>query len=413
MPSPAYAALWIFIFSLPWERAAILPGIGYVTKITGAVALGGALFAMVVNGRVRRWHPLQVTALLFVLWSGVGVFANHLPQIPGKLWTFVQLLIMLLIVWEIATTRKRLFGLLTGYVLGGYIAALDTIMTFRSKAALMRRFSTGESDPNDLAMVLALGLPMAWYLALTSEHPLMRWIWRGYVPVAVFAIGLTGSRGGMVATIVALLIVPMTLTTMSPGKLAAGIAGLALSGTLAVAYLPTTVIQRLGSTSSEVEEGRLGGRLKIWEVGLSAFTVKPIFGYGTSGFKAAVEPVLGANTKVAHNSFLSVLVEEGLVGLVIYGMMFVVVFMGVISIPIPLERRFALVLLATVIVTMLPLTWEDRKVAWFVLGFLVSLSTIAAATRSAATVRWDRTRTAPPLRRPVGARGVPGGGRLE
>jgi hypothetical protein len=39
-----------------------------------------------------------------------------------------------------------------------------------------------------------------------------------------------------------------------------------------------------------------------------------------------------------------------------------------------LERRFGLVLLATLVTAMLPLTWEDRKAVWFVMAALVGLS---------------------------------------
>ena len=51
-------------------------------------------------------------------------------------------------------------------------------------------------------MILALAIPMAWYLGLTYRQPLLRWICRGYVPLCVVAIGLTGSRGGVIATTV-------------------------------------------------------------------------------------------------------------------------------------------------------------------------------------------------------------------
>ncbi len=91
----------------------------------------------------------------------------------------------------------RVLGLFMAYVLGGYIAAFGTFMVYRRDAGVLRRFAAGGVDPNDLAMTLALALPMAWYLGMTYRQPLLRWVCRGYLPVAVVAIGLTGSRGGM------------------------------------------------------------------------------------------------------------------------------------------------------------------------------------------------------------------------
>jgi O-antigen ligase len=139
-----------------------------------------------------------------------------------------------------------------------------------------------------------------------------------------------------------------------------------------VAYVPEKVVQRLATTGSEVEGLEFGGRFKVWNAGLQAFVKKPLLGYGTSSFKGAAAPYGGLG-KVAHNSFLSVLVEQGMVGLLLYSMMFIAVFLAVLDLPI-MERRFALVLLATLGMAMLPLTWEDRKPVWFILAALLGLS---------------------------------------
>jgi O-antigen ligase len=85
---------------------------------------------------------------------------------------------------------------------------------------------------------------------------------------------------------------------------------------------------------------------------------------------------------VAHNSFLSVLVEHGIVGFLFYMGMFVAVVVSVLRLPL-LERRFALVLLATLGVAMFPLTWEDRRPVWFVLAVLLGLSQTRIAARPA------------------------------
>jgi O-antigen ligase len=177
----------------------------------------------------------------------------------------------------------------------------------------------------------------------------------------------------MLATIVALLVIPLTMTRISPGRLAMAIAVLCISGSLAVAYVPETVVQRLATTKGDVEEGRLGGRLKIWVAGGKAFAKQPLLGYGTSGFKTAITPFLPTTPQVAHNSFLSLLVEQGMLGFLLYALMIGSVFRAVLGLP-QMERRFGLVLLATLMVVMLPLTWEDRKPVWFVMAALLALA---------------------------------------
>ena len=369
----AYAALWLFVFSVPWEASLVITGVGLITTLTGMLALGLSLFAVVISGRIRRPHGFHVAALLFLIWTGISVMVLHIPIIPKKFWTFVQLFLVVWMFWELAPSRERVLGLMAAYVLGAYVAAFDTIMLFRSKAAVLFRFAAGAADANDLAMKLALALPVAWYLSMAAHKPYVRLVCRGYLLVGLLALGLTGSRGGMLASMVGLLIVPLTMTRMSPGKLVMAIAILCISGGVAVAYVPDKLVARFATTSSEVEGGRIGGRFKLWVAGSRAFAVRPLMGYGVSAFKTAVGPYLVSEPQVAHNSFVSLLVEEGLVGFLLYLSMLIAVFRAILRLP-PLERRFGLVVFATLIVAMLPLTWEDRKVVWVILASLLGLA---------------------------------------
>jgi O-antigen ligase len=385
MSSLAYAALWLFVFSVPWESLIRINSVNVMSKATGAIALGFAAIAFVMSGRIRRWHVLHLAAFLFLIWAAVTLFVMHSgDRLPYKYWTFVQLFLVLWIVWEVAVSGRRQIGLLTAYTLGAYVTAFGTIMVFRRSASDATRFAAGGADPNDLAMILALGLPMAWYLGMTYRRPLLRWVCRAYLPIALLAIALTGSRGGMLAGLTALLIVPLSMT-LSPGRLATAIVMLVVSGTLAMVYVPEKIVQRLATTGVEVEDLSLGGRVKLWKAGIRAFGQHPVTGVGTSGFKTAVDPLLGTTTQVAHNSFVSVLVEEGVVGFVLYMTMFVAVFLAILDLP-RVERRFALVLLATLLVTMMPLTWEDRKPVWIVLALLLGFA--QAYVAESATGKW-------------------------
>jgi len=388
MISLAYAALWMFVFSVPWENVVAIPGVGAISRLFGMIGLGLAVLAALTSGRVRRWHLFHVAALLFVIWSGSSILIFELGVVPKKFWTYTQLFLVLWMIWELAPSAQRQRGLLTAYVFGAYISAFSTITASRRLSGMARRFAAAGFDANDLAAALVLALPMAWYVGTTTRHPLLRWVCRAYIPVGLVAIGLTGSRGGMLATIVALTVIPLTMTRLSPGRLAIAIAVLCISGSLAVAFVPETVVQRLATTKGDVEEGRLGGRFKIWVAGAHAFAKQPLLGYGTSGFKTAITPFLPTTPQVAHNTFLSILVEQGLLGFSLYILMIVSVLRAILGVPQKLERRFGLVLLATLMVVMLPLSWEDRKPVWFVLAALFGLAA-ALGSRARPRVPWQ------------------------
>jgi O-antigen ligase len=402
MTKLAFAGLWFFVFCVPWEGLMASGGIAIMTRLTGGAALGLTLLSTLVSGRIRRWRMFHVAALLFVVWCGVGVLLFHFESVPKKFYTFVQLLLVVWMIWQLTPTRQRILALLLAYVLGAYVSAIETILIYRRMAGALNRFAAGGNDPNDLAMTLALAIPIAWYLGMNYQQPLLRWICRAYFPIGLLAIALSGSRGGMVASVVALMIVPLSMTNLSPGRLAAGIAMLALSGFLAVTYVPETIVERLASTGQTVEDRSLGGRFRLWVVGTEAFLERPLLGYGTSAFKQVAARRLGVTSQVAHNSYLSVLVEEGLIGFLLFSWMLVSVFVVVLPLPPP-ERRFALVLLSTVLVVMLPLTWEDKKPIWIILASLVAF---AQATRGE-PARWTQQqrpiRANAPLRAPAAA----------
>jgi O-antigen ligase len=393
MNSLAYAALWIFVFAVPWENIILIPGVGTISRLLGMVAAGFAVLTAVMSGRVRRLQPFHVAAVLFVICAGIGVFRTaDQGRAISKFGTYFQLLVVLWMIWQLAPSFRQQRALFLAYVLGSYVAALNTLWVYRSSlGTAARRFSAQGFDPNDLGMTIALGLPMAWYLGMTYRQPLLRWLCRLYIPVGLVVVGLTGSRGALVASVVALLIVPVSMTQLSPGRIAAAVILLFASGAAAVTYIPTTSWERYGATASETAAGvgNLNSRLVVWRMGLRAFSERPLFGYGTSGFNWAVR-------SQSHNSWLSVLVEQGIVGFILYAMMFITVFIRILRMP-TMERRFALVLLATLAIAMLPLVWDDRKPVWVILALLTA---IAAALPS-------RVQGPQPIPHPLPRRRVP------
>jgi len=374
----AYGALWIFVFVLPWENMVVIPGLGTLSKALGIFALTITAFAPLISGRLRRLRLFHVCGLVFVVWATSSVirvqeWQQHWALLRSL--TYVQLLLMCWMIWELAPDVRRQRGLLMAYVLGAYVSGLATILAYvtgHGTSATLRRFAAEGFDANALGTILALAIPMAWYLGLTYQRRILQWICRAYLPIGVFAIGLTASRGALVVGTVALLIVPLTLTKLSPGRMVGALLLLIVCGTLAAVYVPQTSLARYSTISSEVEEGRFGGRGEVWLAGLRAFADQPLVGHGSATFKGVVEPYLG-RAIVAHNTYLQILVEQGILGFVPWFMMFVAVFFQVRRLP-PLERRFGLILMATLGIGLLPLSWDDRKPVWFILAILAAFS---------------------------------------
>lgn len=377
-----FAFLWLFVFAVPWENVVVIPGIGTISRLFGILAAGGALLSIVMNGRVRPLRSFHVALLLFLMWTSVGIYwAPSVDYASRKVVTYIQIVLVLWIMWELAPNPSRILNLCFAYVLGSYVAALNTIARYQEGIGTKRaalRFAAEGFDPNDLGMTLVLALPLAWYLSITHKSTVVRWAARAFIPVGGVAILLTGSRGAFLAAAVALMIIPLTLGRTGMAMRISAAVALVVSIYAAAVLVPATTWSRLGTMQSEIEGGTLNDRKLIWQAGLQAFPEHPILGWGPAGFHWAVTPILGYPI-AAHNTFLSVLVEYGLIGFPIFIAIFLSIAAATLKLPV-LERRFVLVELAAVVAAFMPLSWDDRKAGWIALGLCF---TAAAALRAA------------------------------
>lgn len=151
-------------------------------------------------------------------------------------------------------------------------------------------------DPNELAMVLAIGLPFAF--AFRERKPSLS---RTLVLLAI--IGITGvcivftrSRGGQ-------LVLAAVLATYFVKKRG-------FRGAIVAAILAAPVLL-LGGRSGEEASQSTVERAEAWYEGLQMFRESPLFGVGYDQFQQRYY-------LTAHNSFVLSLAELGLVGLLLF-----------------------------------------------------------------------------------------------
>ena len=154
------------------------------------------------------------------------------------------------------------------------------------------------SDPNDLAQILIMALPLmyiAWrrgrgtanYLLVLVPSALLLW-----------AVYLTHSRGALIA----LAAVVLVATQKKLGRAAS--VGLTLALILAMFALNFTGGRAIGPTDG-------ADRLEAWSVGLQLFKSAPLFGTGFGNFTEFSDIT-------AHNSLVLCLAELGLIGSTIW-----------------------------------------------------------------------------------------------
>jgi O-antigen ligase len=399
----AYFLLWCFVFATPWEQVVQVNGIGTISRLVGMATLTVTILAVIRSGRLRPPTLFHVCAVCFVIWGGITVWWS--PNQEATLFRFtrnLQMLALLWLVWELAWTREQQRGLFQAYVLGSAVSAINIILNYAAGRQLhvgttYERFAARGFEPNDIAFLLVLSLPMAWHLSTTHRRAWVQWLNRVYLPVAMLAIALTGSRGGLILSVVALMIVPWTLGRLRFRMKIAMLVVLVGSAIITAKYVSPRALARLKTTHTEITQGTLNERKVIWRAGLQLVPRNPLGGIGAGAFEKAVAPFLGYR-KTAHNSFLAVLIEQGVVGLTLFLLMFASAFLHVHSAPTQ-DRRFLLILLLTLFLGLMPRTWEDEKQTWLVLALLLVPAAAAKATEW--TPALPAAKLEPPERQPV------------
>ena len=385
----SFYALVLFFFSLPWQDIVALPGgtTFSVARIVGLFLIAAAVVATLSRGSVRLRVPALTLILtwLFCAWvalSGVGSLWSPTGAFV-KTTTYVQLAVMATIIWQLCRTEQQHVALLQAFVIGAYVIAGRLVYDFATNpfvpnaAQSFERYVGLGGNPNGVAAIMALALPMAYFLGAFRSRGGWRWLNLLYLPLAVFGIILTASRGGFLIALTGLLVVPLTAGYLRrSGRVAVVIGAVAVVAGLAP-FVPAANFSRIAETSSEVSEGNVSNRSQIWAGGLKLYQTSPLIGVGTGSFSRAIEPVLGYSI-AAHNAFLIVLIETGVVGFALFVLNFVIVLAPLLGLPGP-ERLFYGCLWLALVVSMLPSNVEDAQYVWALLTLM--------ATRRAYTAR--------------------------
>ena len=200
---------------------------------------------------------------------------------------------------------------------------------------------------------------------------------------------MTGSRGGMLATGVAMLAL-----TMANGAGRAKLLSLTLVGALLV--LLVFVFKPLGITEREVETTSSSGRTDIWRVGLAACPQYCPVGAGWGTFPdvyaATQSSVPDAAVLVEqgsyepHNVWFLAAIELGVPGLLLLALVFVLTFVDAVRLPPSLRGPPVAAFVATIFAALF-LSNLEFKFFWMAI-ILVSLARSAiAAGRPVGAIR--------------------------
>jgi O-antigen ligase len=173
---------------------------------------------------------------------------------------------------------------------------------------------------------------------------------------------------------------------------------IALAGIGSWLFMPASSWSRLSTIGSEISSGTLNERTMIWQVGWQVFGKAPFQGVGAGAYAPTIEHTLGLASDVggetgpqvarlvAHNTFFSILVEQGVIGFALFLALLLSLVLSTWRLP-RVDRIFWLCILLTWAIGALDLTWEERKPTWFIFGLLIAVTATKLTVKSRSSRR--------------------------
>jgi O-antigen ligase len=380
-------AFWLsllFVLTIPWEGVIEHAVLGSVSRMVGFVMAACWCASVLTTLRLRKLGFFHVLLCLFVALNAASLFWTASPErTMTQIMTWFELLLMSFIFWDLYTERSSVMVALQMYIFGAYMVACNTLLNYVAGTAFYyERFSAVNTHPDDLGIILALGLPVASYLAAflpVNRFRFLRVVNITFVGAALVGIALSGTRTALVAVLPGILFGLALMLRLRRSAMIGVMVLLIAAASVVVPRIPEASVARLGTTAAEVRSGDLNGRVELWSEGLESFRRHALLGVGGNMFRS-----INIEGKVAHNTFLSVLVELGILGFLLCAVMLINVGAQALNQP-TWDRRLWLCILATWAIGASMLTWEHRKPTWLFLNLIVASAAALHVRENAAT----------------------------
>ena len=297
-----------------------------------------ACIGLVADKHARvRFPAMMAFFAIYLLVAAVGYKGTEFSSVTWEpLLGHVKLFLITMATLAVLTTRARIrfftFWYLACFaffpVRGGLFNYFIYGATEQGRVAWNQIFS----NPNDFSMLLLFPFALAMGLLGLEKKKWIRIACLGAITVLPLLIFLSQSRGTIIALAVGGLVV---LLTAKRGR-ARAFLGIAAASIVLAIFAPNSVWVRLGALQGAVGSGNLKEaedsgsaeqRAEIWKVAWGVGKSHPVLGVGLGGYPTAHQwqaskggryKGMARGFRDAHNTYLRVLAETGLLGLLAF-----------------------------------------------------------------------------------------------
>ncbi len=328
-------AFWGVIFIIPFGAYRAIAG---TVKLDWVLA-GVALLVVLLQAVARRRLPDGLRNALWWWWLGlllVSLFSLYGTQWPETVSHNLRNLVaagLFMALGMIFIDRRVYRGLLPELIIASItLGSVSAVLGFLFQIELFADgggFTRGTgltADPNNLALFVIFVTPLLVERLINGRAGL-RLYYAAALLINIAALVSTYSRGGLIAFVLCLLMLAWAYRHHFRVRHLGVALMLVLFGSeVLIATVPASYWERQISLA-QGKDFAVKRRSSYLEVGMEAFRAAPLLGHGAGTFRDIYgESSIGAEfekegktrRRFAHNSYLEILVGNGLVGVLLY-----------------------------------------------------------------------------------------------
>lgn len=366
-------------------------------KFVGPIVILAWIISLAARQKTRiHMSAFVVVLALFIGWCSLSLlYAIDSEMALVRLLTFVQLAVVAILFMSVVNDLQRVRGVLWAIVIW---ATATTLLGLGMYAVGRETVVTGPAmNRNQFAVYVNIAIICGLLLFQDTRSRWARFFLVVALPILLVGQALTFSRKGIIALLFALSMIwyrfarerrllPLIATVM------------ALS--LIAWFLPEVFWQRVATIVPAIQERKdtFGIRVNLWQLALHMIKERPLTGVGLGNFVPAfaryAEGQMHNVQLVAHNAYMSIAAETGIIGLALFLFLHAFALRDLrrairigASLPTPDLKLLAIateVSLIVIMVTALSGSTEALKVLWFLFGLSVALGRLASEARAPA-----------------------------
>lgn len=318
----AFAGVYLFTLLLYTRPNDLFPFLGSFPLVK-IIAIGVTLIylstKLQAGERVTVWAN-EISMLFVIALLGLGflpISASPADSFEVLTDPFLKTVVIFILMINLVDTRRRLLMLWKLVVVCGAWLGFGAIRSYaRGEFTLQGLRIEGLvggifGNPNDLATALDILIPYAVVLAMMSKGAARLFYWFCAAAMIVGVL-VTFSRGGFLGLVALGLVM---LWKMGRGRRVKTLLAATLLGGLLLAALPSGYGSRI-TTIFNIEQDKTGSaqeRRALMELAAQMAIRRPIVGIGMGNFH-----IYSIHEKEAHNAYLEIAAELGVLGLLAY-----------------------------------------------------------------------------------------------